>query len=164
MWYAYKGNIHVVSKELHDKYGPVVRMAPNYLDVDYASLIKTCFDVQGVWQKVSIVHPCINIQQTVQCQLYSWLTLTQTDWHAVSGAVVNGQLFYNIFSEVRAPEHSRIKKPVAKYFSPNGVAPLEPHVDVVCGILAKQFAERFGDGQSFDFGDWMNFCKFIEIS
>lgn len=54
MVHAYNGQMHVVSKKLHDKYGPVVRMAPNYLDVDYSSLIKTCFDVQGVWQKVSI--------------------------------------------------------------------------------------------------------------
>lgn len=45
--------MHLVSKKLHDKYGPVVRMGPNYLDVDYASLIKTCFDTQGVWRKVS---------------------------------------------------------------------------------------------------------------
>ena len=57
MWYAYKGNIHLKSKSLHDKYGPVVRMAPNYIDVDYSSLIKTCFDVQGVWQKVRSIGP-----------------------------------------------------------------------------------------------------------
>lgn len=59
MWYAYKGNIHDVSKRLHEKYGPVVRMAPNYLDVDHSSLIKTCFDVQGVWQKVSHSHQAL---------------------------------------------------------------------------------------------------------
>jgi len=52
MYYAYTGKMHLVSKKLHEQYGPVVRMAPNYLDVDYSSLIKTCFDVQGVWQKV----------------------------------------------------------------------------------------------------------------
>lgn len=49
--------MHIVSKRLHDKYGPVVRMAPNYLDIDYSSLIKTCFDVQGVWEKVTRFSP-----------------------------------------------------------------------------------------------------------
>lgn len=46
--------MHLISKKLHDKYGPVVRMGPNYLDLDYSSLIKICFDTQGVWRKVSI--------------------------------------------------------------------------------------------------------------
>ncbi|KAH8169991.1 cytochrome p450 domain-containing protein [Sarocladium implicatum] len=132
MWYAYQGNMHLKSKSLHDKYGPVVRMAPNYIDVDYASLIKTCFDVQGVWQK--------------------------TDWHAVSGAVVDGKLFFNIFSEVRADEHARIKKPIAKYFSPAGVAPLEPHVDAVITTLCRRIDESFasddGTGPTFDFSKW----------
>lgn len=55
MYYAYDGSMHTTTKKLHDKYGPVVRMAPNYLDLDYdscASLIKTCFDTKGVWRKV----------------------------------------------------------------------------------------------------------------
>lgn len=54
MYYAYRGDMHLISKKLHDKYGPVVRMGPNYLDLDYSSLIKTCFDTQGVWRKVSM--------------------------------------------------------------------------------------------------------------
>ncbi|KAI4595116.1 hypothetical protein KJ359_007091 [Pestalotiopsis sp. 9143b] len=133
MYHAWRGEMHLVSKQLHDKYGPVVRMAPGYLDVDYSSLIKTCFDVQGVWEK--------------------------TEWHGVSGAVVDGKLFYNIFSETRAAEHAKIKKPIAKYFSPSGVAPLEPHVDAVLSSLCRIFSEKFaGDGKfgdAFDFGSWV---------
>lgn len=52
MYHAHKGDLHLVTKRLHDKYGPVVRMAPNYIDVDHSSLIKTCFDFHGVWKKV----------------------------------------------------------------------------------------------------------------
>lgn len=52
MYHAYRGQLHLVSKQLHDKYGPVVRMGPNYLDVDYPSLIKVCFDTSGTWRKV----------------------------------------------------------------------------------------------------------------
>lgn len=133
MYHAWRGEMHLVSKQLHDKYGPVVRMAPGYLDVDYSSLIKTCFDVQGVWEK--------------------------TEWHGVSGAVVDGKLFYNIFSETRAAEHAKIKKPIAKYFSPSGVAPLEPHVDAVLSSLCRIFNDKFaGDGtfgNAFDFGSWV---------
>lgn len=93
---------------------------------------------------------------------------SQTDWHAVSGAVVDGKLFFNIFSEVRAAEHARIKKPIAKYFSPQGVAPLEPHVDAVIAQLCKAFDGRFaGDGrpgEAFDFGKWMVYCEYIRVT
>lgn len=57
MYYAYDGSMHTVTERMHRKYGPVVRMAPNFLDLDYdscAGLIKTCFDTKGVWQKVRI--------------------------------------------------------------------------------------------------------------
>lgn len=55
MYYAYDGSMHTITKRLHEKHGPVVRMAPNYLDLDYddaAALLKTCFDTKGVWRKV----------------------------------------------------------------------------------------------------------------
>ncbi|KAI6784944.1 uncharacterized protein J7T54_008038 [Emericellopsis cladophorae] len=142
MYYAYTGKMHLVSKKLHEQYGPVVRMGPNYLDVDYSSLIKTCFDVQGVWQK--------------------------TEWHAVSGAMVDGKLFFNIFSEVRAAEHARIKKPIAKYFSAAGVAQFEPHVDAVLASLVRVFDERFaaedGYGEAFDFSSWMNYYAWDAVA
>lgn len=47
--------MHTATQKMHAKYGPVVRMAPNYIDLDYekcAGLIKTCFDTKGVWRKV----------------------------------------------------------------------------------------------------------------
>lgn len=65
MYHAYTGNMHLVSKKLHDHYGPVVRMAPNYIDVDCAELIKTCFDFHGVWQKVSALILSVNIHAAI---------------------------------------------------------------------------------------------------
>lgn len=47
--------MHLVSHALHKRYGPVVRMSPNYLDLDYPSLISTCLDSHGVWKKVRFV-------------------------------------------------------------------------------------------------------------
>lgn len=77
--------------------------------------------------------------------------------------MVEGKLYFNIFSEVRPEEHARIKKPIAKYFSATGVAPLEPHVDAVlatlCGVIDQRFAGDEAFGPSFDFAEWMQFCK-----
>lgn len=77
--------------------------------------------------------------------------------------MVEGKLYFNIFSEVRPEEHARIKKPIAKYFSAAGVAHLEPHVDAVlatlCGVMDQRFARDEIFGPSFDFSEWMLFCK-----
>lgn len=94
----------------------------------------------------------------------SFLTLVQTEWHAVSGAKFGSQIIYNIFSETNPEEHARIKKPIAKYFSASGVASMEPHVDKAVALFAKQLGTRFAGkdnkmGQPFNFGDWCMFCK-----
>jgi hypothetical protein len=73
-------------------------------------------------------------------------------------------IVYSIFSETDPAEHARIKKPIAKYFSSAGVAPLEPHVDDSVALLCKQFEERYANGgdkmgSSFDFGEWCMYCK-----
>ncbi|KAJ0119047.1 hypothetical protein J7T55_013282 [Diaporthe amygdali] len=132
---------------MHQKYGPVVRMAPNYLDLDYdtcASLIKTCFDTKGVWRK--------------------------TEWHAVSGFKVGNETKYNIFSEVRPVEHSLMKKPVAKYWTTSAVARMEPHIDSVVAFFAKQLQDRYADGgeermgKSFNFGEWAMFFAWDAVA
>lgn len=47
-----KGSYHVKIKELHEKYGPVVRIGPNTLDFDIPELIKTFYGTDGKWKKV----------------------------------------------------------------------------------------------------------------
>lgn len=89
----------------------------------------------------------------------------QSDWHAVSGFKVGRQTLYNIFSEVRPAEHSRMKKPVAKYWTTSSVSRMEPHVDAVVAFFAKQLESKFATdagnemGKSFDFGEWCMFCE-----
>lgn len=93
------------------------------------------------------------------------MALLQSDWHAVSGFKVGRQTLYNIFSEVRPAEHSRMKKPVAKYWTTSSVSRMEPHVDAVVAFFATQLESKFAMGSenqmgtSFDFGEWCMFCK-----
>jgi hypothetical protein len=39
-------------KKLHDQYGPVVRIGPNLVDLDYPELIKTIYSTDEAWRKV----------------------------------------------------------------------------------------------------------------
>jgi len=43
---------HHVIEALHKKYGPIVRIGPNTLDLDYPELIKTIYSTDGKWRKV----------------------------------------------------------------------------------------------------------------
>ena len=49
-------------KELHDKYGPVVRIGPNLLDLDYPELIKTLYSADGKYRKVSKMDDSTHVQ------------------------------------------------------------------------------------------------------
>lgn len=73
MYYAYDGSMHTITQRMHRIYGPVVRMAPNYLDLDYdtcAGLIKACFDTKGVWKKVRFSSHLINRQLRARNSLF----------------------------------------------------------------------------------------------
>ena len=55
LWRIYhirKGGFQHVMTRLHKQYGPVVRIAPNVLDVDDPAMIKTVFNTKGDWKKV----------------------------------------------------------------------------------------------------------------
>ena len=46
---------------MHEKYGPVVRIGPNVLSLNYPELISTIYDTKGNYQKVSVVLSLIVI-------------------------------------------------------------------------------------------------------
>lgn len=135
-WRLYRtsrGSFHKDLEQLHKKYGPVVRVGPNVLDVDYPDLIKTVFNTKGDWRK--------------------------TEYYQGSSALVDGHVVYNLFSQIDKEKHAAEKKPIAKFYSPVGVAPLESHVDKtikqLCDELAKRFASGSSAGKPFNLGDWI---------
>ena len=49
---VYTGRYHLNIKKLHEKYGPIVRIGPNLLDLDYPELNKVLYNTDGKWKKV----------------------------------------------------------------------------------------------------------------
>ncbi|ROW10049.1 hypothetical protein VPNG_06518 [Cytospora leucostoma] len=79
-----------------------------------------------------------------------------TEFYHGSSALVNGKIVYNLFSETDAHKHAKEKRPIAKYYSPVGVAALEPHMDKIIGNLCHALETRFMEnGHSFDLGKWL---------
>lgn len=60
MHHARQGNYHLVIREMHQRYGPVVRIAPNVLDLDYPELIKTIYNVKADYLKVKLLVPRVD--------------------------------------------------------------------------------------------------------
>ncbi|KAK3934267.1 Pisatin demethylase [Diplogelasinospora grovesii] len=135
LWRLYhitRGSFHKVLQDLHKNYGPVVRVGPNVVDVDYPDLIKTVFSIKEDWKK--------------------------TEYYLASSALVDGHIVYNLFSQTDKHKHAQEKRPVAKYYSLNGVLPLEPHVDKTIRQLCSELESRFVDGNAkkpCNLGDWI---------
>ncbi|ODA79240.1 hypothetical protein RJ55_04833 [Drechmeria coniospora] len=129
-------------KRLHETYGPVVRIGPNTLDLDLPELAKTIYGTDGKWVK--------------------------TRFYNVNSALVDGRIVYNIFSTTDRAEHARMKRPVAKFYSPGAVLAMEPLVDAVLSDLCRHLEARFidnGNGdKECDLGSWIAYCAWDVVS
>lgn len=56
MFHVRQGKYQVVIHELHKKYGPVVRIAPNVLDLDIPELVKTIYNTKADYLKVGVSY------------------------------------------------------------------------------------------------------------
>ncbi|KAF6802151.1 hypothetical protein CSOJ01_11806 [Colletotrichum sojae] len=129
-WQVIDANYAPKMKKLHEKYGPVVRLGPNLLDIDLPELVKTIYGTDGKWKK--------------------------SDFYKNSSSIINGKITYHMFSETNNVEHARLKRPVVRHYSVPSVLAMEPHMDKVidefCDHLEKRFVKT---GNPCEFGDWI---------
>lgn len=75
---------------------------------------------------------------------------------------MEGKIIYNMFSQTNPELHAREKRPIAKYYTMNGVLPLEPHIDVMINYFGQRLEEEFMDGanagKTCDLGRWLLYC------
>ncbi|KAJ5505162.1 hypothetical protein N7463_008036 [Penicillium fimorum] len=127
-----QGNYHIIIHELHKKYGPVVRIGPNVLDLDIPELIKTIYNIKSDYLKTEFYHG--------------------------SSAKNNGKIIYNLFSECDPKVHAQQKRPISKYYSLAGVLPMESHIDDMISYLCQRLEEEFIDEsnpKTCDLGEWI---------
>ncbi|KAK4463171.1 Pisatin demethylase [Cladorrhinum samala] len=104
-------------KKLHEKYGPVVRIGPDLLTLDYPELTKTIYSTDGKWLK--------------------------SNMYKNNCAVVNGKRTFNMFSTQDPVEHAHVKRPIVKFYSWSSVLTMEPHIDKVIADFTQQLDTRF---------------------
>ncbi|KAI0855331.1 cytochrome P450 [Xylaria cubensis] len=117
--------------ELHDRYGPIVRIGPNLLDIDMPEVIKTVYGSDTSWRK--------------------------TEFYQNNSAVLDGKITYQLFSEIDPVNHARMKRPIVKYFTMRNVLSKEILMDKVIKDMCRHLNTSFND-KDCDLGEWIAFC------
>lgn len=152
MFHVKQGKYHKIIHGLHEKYGPVVRIAPNVLSLNFPGSIKIIYNTKGNYRKVSIelvYNYCFPIN------------LGQTEFYHGSSAKGNdGTTIFNLFSEDDSEKHHEQKRPIGKYYSMTNARRHEPHIDEVIDHLCCQWEKRFmGNLETFDLAEWFSLCE-----
>lgn len=54
VFFVHRGDAHIRYRELHDRYGPIVRTAPNVVDISDPTVIPTIYGIGSKYYKVRI--------------------------------------------------------------------------------------------------------------
>ncbi|KAN0112173.1 cytochrome P450 [Hyaloscypha variabilis] len=135
VYYGLKGNIHYKYQDLHEKYGPVVRIGFN---------------------EVSFASP------DAAKQIYSVSTgFHKTDAYSVYPPPENP----DIFTETDEFKHAIKRRMVSNAYSHKTIADMERFVDKTEERLFRQLDERFigSESKECDLGSWLEFYAFDVI-
>lgn len=121
-------------KKLHEKYGPVVRIGPNLIDIDIPEMSKVIYGTDPRWVK--------------------------SNFYKISSSIIEGRIRYHMFSQVESAKHALMKRPVVRHYSTSAVRVMEPNMDSIINEFTHHLDERFvKTGATCQFGEWLSFCK-----
>ena len=106
---------HRISVNLHKKYGPIVRTAPNQVSVSTPQAVRQVYPVSTT----------------------AWL---KSDWYRVW----RGPRKLDLFAGQDQKMHGQQRKWVARAYSTESLRDLEPYVDLCLKMLMEQFDKRIG--------------------
>lgn len=129
-----RGNVHNTMLELHEQYGPVVRLAPNELTYTSATALKEIYGSRGGKQMPPQTSLGKHDEKMFGATSFIWL-----ESHA---------------------EHLRHRKILATAFSEASLKAQEPIVLGYEALLVEQLRERAARGEVVDLWAWFNFLTF----
>ncbi|KAI1423699.1 putative benzoate 4-monooxygenase cytochrome P450 [Xylaria sp. FL1777] len=123
-------------KQLHQKYGEVVRMGPNMVSISNPEAIPILYPTRPGFPK---------------SDLYATLRPYSRDNNGL-------KVVFNTQDEVL---HKHLKSPIAPLYSLTNTVTFEPLVDEVLVYLGEQLDKKFsGTGASFNFGNYLQYFAF----
>lgn len=131
-----KGDIETVERQLHAKYGPLVRMGPNEV---------SCNDTAAI--------PLIYRERN---------PLPKTSWYATFRPQgVSDQA--DLFTETDEEKHTRYRKIVGPAYHMSVVLKNESAIDECTNLFIKRLHEFAARKQPFDFGHWLEMFAYDVI-
>lgn len=128
MWHHHSGDIEIVERALHARYGQIVRIAPDEVVVADPKYIPQIYPVQKPLQKTDWYNPWRPQGLKSQPDLF-----TQTDEKA----------------------HSAYRKIVGGVYSFSSIAKNEPGMDEIVSLFMERLDDFADKGEPFDFGLWL---------
>ncbi|KAK2676887.1 Cytochrome P450 [Fusarium oxysporum f. sp. vasinfectum] len=132
---VYFGTYPKTSIELHRKYGPIVRIAPNEYSIDDPAAAKIIYG--------------------------SGRGFTKSPWYYASGNPISP--LPNIFAEPDPHIHAQARRKVAAAYSMTNLVQLEPFIDKCSAVLRDRLEEFARSGTSVEISHWMQCYAFDVI-
>ncbi|EEQ85215.2 cytochrome P450 oxidoreductase [Blastomyces dermatitidis ER-3] len=121
--------------EVHEKYGPLVRIGPNHVSASDPEALKTIYSFTNIFPK--------------------------SEFYSIGEGLYEGKKLPTLFTTRSNEYHAQLKRASAKGFSMTAISELEPYVNGCIELFLKKVEERSNDGKMvFDIGPWMQFFAF----
>ncbi|KAJ0113819.1 hypothetical protein J7T55_010063 [Diaporthe amygdali] len=138
LWYLQKvwtGELPRLNADLHRKYGPVVRLAPNEYSLDDPAAIKTIYGLGT--------------------------TFTKGPWYTASGLPFKKD--WNMFQMPENDKHIEIRKKLAGLYTMSSLLKMEVQVDECIALIETRFRELARASAALDLQQWMQCYAFDVI-
>jgi cytochrome P450 len=131
---VYKGKAHLTAIDLHNKYGPVVRIAPNHVSIADPRMIPIIYSSKE--------------------------TFTKTGFYPLQAATWKKKPAMNLFS-ARDPEYHRIKRrKVASVYTLKYLLQSEQAIDSCSKLLVDRLHTFASNNEPVDLGSWLQYYAF----
>lgn len=128
MYHHHKGDIEIVERGLHEKYGPLLRIAPDEV---------VCAKPEYLLQIYPITKP-----------------LQKTDWyHPWRPQGLGSQP--DLFTQTDEKLHSAYRKIVGGVYSFSSISKNEPNMDSILDLFMERLNSFADKKEAFDFGLWL---------
>jgi cytochrome P450 len=135
LWYLYaqvRGDLEKTNIALHQKYGSIVRYAPNKFSFNTADAIETIYAHGSNFAK--------------------------SDWYTT--ATNPKAKRPGLFQETNIDRHAERRRKVAGLYTMTTVAALEPSVARTTKLLVEKFEVLAKENTEIDLQVWMQYCKY----
>lgn len=165
LFYNYR-NIGIPFRDLHDRWGEVVRVGPNALSFQDPQAIRDIFGAGKNWDKVRTAP--VRLLNGVPVEVLTDAVSFKSDLYFVNAAVSKGKCAHTLFSSTDPTWHKNVRRAMNPFFTRTAVFTYEPFIErTIQAFLTEidyRFVDKGGSQGVIDFHTWLSFFTFDVIS